>query len=113
MQACSPEHEKAKSLSAREFEEVLKNNVNIQIVDVRTRSEFAKGHIPDAYNIDVKQNGFNQAVESQLDKNYPIAVYCKSGVRSKVAAEILSDMGYTVYELAPGILEWKGVVSSN
>lgn len=100
------------SLSADDFATVIAENSDIQILDVRTRDEYAKGHIPNSINIDVKQNGFGDKALTELDKDNPVAVYCRSGRRSKLAATILTDMGYSVYELNQGIVAWKGEVQT-
>ena len=80
---------------------------NVQLVDVRTPEEFSESHIPGAFNIDVKNQNFSVKVDS-LDKERAVAVYCRSGARSKVDAKILSDKGYKVYNLANGIMNWDG-----
>lgn len=100
------------SLSADDFATVIAENSDIQILDVRTRDEYAKGHIPNSINIDVKQNGFGDKALTELDKDNPVAVYCRSGRRSKLAATILTDMGYSVYELNQGIVAWKGDIQT-
>lgn len=55
-------------------------------VDARTPQEFIEGHIPGAVNIDINSKDFIRQAAS-LDKTSPVAVYCRSGRRSKVAAE--------------------------
>lgn len=75
------------------------------IIDVRTRTEYEDGYIPDAYNVPLDQieQGIGNVTE---DKNAKILVYCRSGNRSKVAARILTEMGYTnVYDFG-GIVDW-------
>ena len=84
----------------------------IQLVDVRTAAEFAAGHIPGAVNIDVKSAGFDSECE-KLDKTMAVAVYCRSGVRSKTAAGKLARKGFTVYNLKNGITGWVGDVVKN
>ena len=79
-----------------------------QVVDVRTAEEYIKGHLQNAINIDVKKPEFSQRASTILEKSRPIAIYCRSGKRSKIAADLLSDMGYTVIELDGGIVSWKG-----
>ncbi len=77
----------------------------VLIVDVRTRTEFESGYIPEAYNVPLDQieNSFKNVTENKDDK---ILVYCRSGNRSKVAARILTEMGYTnVYDFG-GIVDW-------
>ena len=94
------------SLNVNEFEALLQKG-NIQLVDVRTPSEYAEGHIPQSVNIDVLNTDFATNVDSTLIKNKPVAVYCRSGQRSKRAAAILVKKGYTVYELDNGFISWQ------
>lgn len=77
----------------------------VLVVDVRTRTEFESGYIPDAYNVPLDQieNGFKNVTQNKDDV---ILVYCRSGNRSKVAARQLTEMGYTnVYDFG-GIISW-------
>ena len=78
-----------------------------QLVDVRTPAEYNSAHIPGAINIDVTADDFEQNIRV-LNKKQPVAVYCRSGRRSKTAAEILAKEGYRVVELDGGILSWQG-----
>lgn len=77
------------------------------VVDVRRPDEFAAGHIPGAVCIP------NETIDTQppdglADKAQTILVYCRSGNRSKQAAQKLFDMGYShVFEFG-GILDWTG-----
>lgn len=95
------------TMDANEFESAIKDE-NVIIVDVRTAEEYSGGHIPNAINIDVKRAGFLYEADEKLSKDKTIAVYCQGGVRSRKAASLLSDDGYTVINLAGGISEWKG-----
>jgi len=97
-------------VDAMSFKLVVSNQ-NVQVVDVRTHSEYLKGHVPNAVNIDINDTGFNERVRESLDKDYPIAVYCLTGKRSAVASGILVDMGYEVYELQEGIAGYQGPVN--
>ncbi len=78
---------------------------DVIILDVRTETEFAEGHIENAvllpdYDIEVN------ASEILTDKSAVILVYCRSGVRSEAAAKKLAQMGYaTVYDIG-GIIDW-------
>jgi rhodanese-related sulfurtransferase len=106
MWACISKNIKYKNLTAGQFQELI-NDSNVQLVDVRTVAEFTEGHIPGSLNIDVKdETGFPLAVDDLLDKQLPVAVYCRSGRRSRNAAELLSKKGYKVYNLDKGILHW-------
>lgn len=106
MWACISKNIKYKNLTAGQFQKLI-NDSNVQLVDVRTVAEFTEGHIPGSLNIDVKdETGFPLAVDDLLDKQRPVAVYCRSGRRSRNAAELLSKKGYKVYNLDKGILHW-------
>ena len=93
--------------AARFAEEITRKGV--QIVDVRTAAEFAEGHIPGAVNMDVNSPDFDQQITT-LDTSKTIALYCRSGRRSKIAAEKVTAAGCKVVELDGGILSWRGEV---
>ena len=97
-----------KSVNAQQFAEVIADE-QVQLVDVRTPEEFSEGHIPGAVNIDVKSPDFDTQIAT-LNPDRPVAVYCRSGRRSKLAAERMTNAGLQVTELAEGILSWKGKV---
>lgn len=79
------------------------------IVDVRRQDEYDEGHIPGAICISNESIGDTQPAELP-DLDQVILVYCRSGSRSKEAAQKLFDMGYTrVYEFG-GIIDWTGKV---
>ena len=78
-----------------------------QLVDVRTPGEYAEGHIAGALNFDVNSSDFISGVSSTLQKDQPVYVYCRGGVRSKKAAKKLAKKGYTVIDLDNGILGWQ------
>lgn len=82
---------------------------DVQIVDVRTAVEYADGHIPGAVNIDVNSPEFDSAITA-LNKEHTVALYCRSGRRSKIAADKVASAGYKVVELDGGILSWQGEV---
>ena len=95
-----------KDLTSAQFEELIKSE-NVQLVDVRTAEEYMEGHIPGSLNINVKDTvNFPISVDEQLDRSCKIAVYCRSGRRSRTAADILSKKGFKVYNLDKGILNW-------
>ncbi|MBE6991937.1 MAG: rhodanese-like domain-containing protein [Ruminococcaceae bacterium] len=81
------------------------------ILDVRTPKEYAKLHIPGAMNI--PYDTIDADIVSVLpDKSAGIAVYCKSGLRSKDAAARLSALGYTDVENLGSIDDWQGYLES-
>ena len=79
------------------------------IVDVRRQDEYDEGHIPGA--ILIPNESISTAPPTELpDKEQIILVYCRSGRRSKEAAQKLADMGYTnIYEFG-GIIDWTGEI---
>lgn len=94
-----------RSVNADEFEKGIKNQ-QTQVVDVRTADEYAAGYIANAQNIDVTESNFLQKATKALDKKKVIYVYCRSGKRSMVAAQKLTDAGYKVVNLEGGIMGW-------
>jgi rhodanese-related sulfurtransferase len=77
------------------------------ILDVRTAEEFAVNRIEKAQNIDVKALDFNEKI-AKLDTNGTYLVYCRSGVRSVRAMNLMKEAGFkTVYNLAGGIKKWQ------
>ena len=75
-------------------------------LDVRSTDEYSSGHIANAVNIDVMKSDFEARAAALLPKDKTIAVYCRSGRRSKKAAGILVENGYKVIELNNGITGW-------
>lgn len=84
---------------------------NAVILDVRTADEFNDGYIAGAINIDINAGqGFIYAIE-ELDKDKKYYVYCRSGMRSAKACEIMNQLGFeSTYNLLGGILNWEGEV---
>ena len=96
-----------KTVSADEFEEFI-IDTNVVVLDVRTEAEHAEGFIPGThYNIDVLEETFTKVATEALPKDKPIALYCRSGNRSKSAARILTENGYQVVELGTGFHGWQ------
>ena len=93
------------SVTASVFADSI-DNPGVQLVDVRTPDEVAAGNIPGSVNIDVLTGHFGETAATMLDKAYTVAVYCRSGNRSKNAAKTLSMMGYNVVELDGGYIAW-------
>lgn len=104
--ACKAQADGFKSVGVDEFEALIADTAVVRL-DVRTAEEYAEGHIAGAVNIDVKNAGFDSQVLSVLAKDKTVAVYCRSGRRSKAAARKLVEMGYRVVELDNGFSGWK------
>lgn len=93
-------------LDVASFEAALAADPGIQLLDVRTAEEYAGGHLALAANIDWMKEGFLESAGSQLSKDFPVFVYCRSGRRSAAAAAALSKQGYRVSNLLGGYLAW-------
>lgn len=95
-----------KSMNVEEFDSFIQND-DVQRLDVRTLGEYSEGHIAKTININVMDDSFASMADSLLQKDKPVALYCRSGKRSKKAAKILSDKGYKVFELDKGFNAWE------
>ncbi|MCD8093505.1 MAG: rhodanese-like domain-containing protein [Bacteroides sp.] len=96
-----------KSVSVDEFATLIADP-EVQRLDVRTVAEYSEGHIPGSINVNVLDDAFEAVADSVLLKDKPVAVYCRSGKRSKKAADLLSKKGYTIYDLDKGFMGWEG-----
>ena len=86
---------------------LMETESNYIIVDVRTLAEYNERHIPEAVNIPNDNIGSEEITELP-DKQQLILVSCRSGNRSKQAAQTLADMGYTNVVEFGGINDWSG-----
>lgn len=94
-----------KSVDVEEFAKMISDG-KVQRLDVRTMGEYEDGHLENAILIDVLEDTYETKALEALDKDRPVALYCRSGNRSKKAAEILSANGFEVYELSSGYKGW-------
>ena len=94
-------------MEVKEFAELIADS-NVVILDVRKADEFAAGHIKGAILIDQFQSDFVEQAKAKLPKEKTIAIYCRSGRRSKSAAEQAVKQGFKVVELDGGVLSWGG-----
>ena len=93
------------NITAEEAKKIMDTESEYVILDVRTEEEFAQGHIPGA--ILIPDYEIREEAESSLpDKDALILVYCRSGRRSKNAAQILLELGYTNIREFGGIIDW-------
>ena len=100
------EKENFQSISVFEFKELIKDS-SVIVIDVRTVDEYIESHIPDTdLNIDVLKDDFVEIINDKLPKKSTVAIYCRSGNRSKKAATQLSNAGHKVFELSTGIKGW-------
>ena len=93
-----------------EGKKMMEESSGYIIVDVRTQKEYTAGHIPKA--ICIPNESIDKTPPAELaDKNQEIFVYCRSGRRSKEAAQKLANMGYTNIVEFGGIISWNGEVT--
>ena len=93
-----------KSLSAVEFKKLV-DAKSVLLIDVRTAEEFAEGHIAGAVNIDVNKADFVPNIKKLTNRKL-LALYCRSGHRSKLAASKIVGLGFVIYDLNSGFKEW-------
>lgn len=85
---------------------------NVQLLDVRTAREYRADHIVGAngcLNISFQKINFVNLAKRQLDPALWVAVYCRTGIRSSRAAEVLANAGFRVVNLQGGIHSWVGM----
>ena len=98
--------QKFKTVDVAEFAKAVADTSYV-VVDVRTPAEHAEGHIPGThFNIDVLEDSYTETALKVIPKDKPVALYCRSGNRSKNAARILAENGYQVLELGTGFRGW-------
>ena len=93
------------NITAEEAKRIIDIEEGYIILDVRTQEEYNQGHIPGA--IVISHEEIAEKAEGVLtDKEQLILVYCRSGRRSKIAAEALVELGYTNIKEFGGIIDW-------
>ena len=93
------------NISAQEAKEIMDTETGYVILDVREQDEYDQGHIPGA--VLLPYESVDELAEEMLpDKDQMILVYCRSGRRSKIAAEALVELGYTNIREFGGIIDW-------
>jgi rhodanese-related sulfurtransferase len=96
-----------KNKTVNEFRESM--NMDIIILDCRTKEEFDSGHIEGSINIPLSMITKSELDRHNIGRDAKIYIICRSGARSLVAAQIIERMGYTeVYNVSGGLLAWDG-----
>ncbi|MDG1660317.1 MAG: rhodanese-like domain-containing protein [Winogradskyella sp.] len=95
-----------KLVTADEMKQIIELE-DVQVVDVRTASEFEAIHVKSAQNIDFNSPTFDKDIQ-KLDKSKPVVLYCKGGGRSAKCAKKLKDAGFEkIYDLEGGLSKWE------
>lgn len=108
--ACGQEKENEQeatymNITAKQAKEIMDSRQDYIILDTRTQEEYEQGHIPGA--ILIPHDQIKDLAEGLLpDKDQLILVYCRSGRRSKLAAQDLLSLGYTNIKEFGGIIDW-------
>lgn len=77
------------------------------VIDVRTKEEYAYEHIAGAYNLELETLVTNPELQVLKDSKVPVLLYCRSGRRSGMAAEILKSQGIDNCYNFGGVLTWE------
>ncbi|KGP63546.1 sulfurtransferase [Legionella norrlandica] len=98
--------DKINTINVHELKDLMENQTNWHLIDVRELDEWESMHIRGALHIPKDCISFE--IENKIpDKSRPIYLHCKSGVRSLYAAQCLIDLGYLeVYSVEGGIMAW-------
>lgn len=93
-------------VTAEEMISILESE-DVQVIDVRTPEEYSEVHISNAQNIDYFSPTFEEDI-TKLDKEKPIILYCKGGVRSAKCAKKMEEAGFEkIYDLEGGLSRWQ------
>ncbi len=105
--AAAGESNVVRQVGVDEFEKLAQSKTNI-VLDVRTKKEFAAGHIAGAKNLDVNGPDFEKEL-GQLDKDKVYLVHCAAGRRSSAACEKMKKAGFkTLIDMPAGFRGWEG-----
>jgi rhodanese-related sulfurtransferase len=96
-----------KELTVKEVEQMMKENKQLSLIDVREIEEVEAGKIPGIINIPLSE--FTERL-SEIDKEKEHIMICRSGNRSGKACAYLTELGYNVINMSGGMLEWEGDV---
>lgn len=102
----APKSPSYRQITAEKAKSMMDEQPDAVILDVREQSEYDQQHIPRALLLPVGSISEDTAAAVIPAKDTVVLVYCRSGRRSKAAAEALAKLGYTqVYEFG-GINDW-------
>lgn len=97
----------AQEVTAVEAAEILKQNPDIRILDVRTGFEYRRGHLKGSINLNYYSLSFEDHL-AQLDKDITWLVHCRTGVRSSKTIPLMKEAGFTnVIDVSDGIVGWQ------
>jgi phage shock protein E len=96
-----------KNLDPEAFDKMRRTDTNAVVLDVRTKAEYEKGHIPGSVRIDFNSPDFEKELR-KLEKTKTYLVYCAAGIRSARACKKMDSLNLLqVYNLAGGLGAWE------
>lgn len=106
VQLVSAQEQQLKHVTAAEFNQIISEG-NGQLIDIRTPAEYNMGHIKGAIMIDFYAPTFKSKL-SELDKNKPVYIYCRSGNRTSHTVSLLQQLGFKeIINLQRGLIDWQ------
>ena len=101
-----------KNISQQEWEQMIADDADAVILDVRTEEELEDGYIPGMINYDIREGQDFLDNLDKLDKDKNYYVYCRSGARSGQACQIMDQKGFkNAYNLIGGFMNWDGEIA--
>ena len=94
------------NITPDDAKKIMDSGEDYVLLDVCEKEEYDEGHIPGAILIPHGEIS-ERAEEVIINKDVQILVYCRSGRRSKIAAEALLELGYTNIKEFGGIIDWQ------
>jgi len=96
------------AVSPEEAATLLEAHPELVVLDIRRPDEFASGHIAGALNVEYGADGF-EAELSELDRDLPYLVHCRSGARSSASLPVFESLQFRkLYHLDSGFQGWEG-----
>ncbi|MFO0793773.1 MAG: rhodanese-like domain-containing protein [Candidatus Brocadiaceae bacterium] len=94
-----------KNISARQAKDLIDNDKDVYILDVRTKDEYHEAHLKDAHLIPIQE--LEQNI-NKIPRDKKVVVHCAAGKRSAKACELLKDKGLKeLYNVEGGIRKWE------
>ena len=104
--SCAQQNAVNNTISAQSFQTAIQSS-GVQILDVRTSSEYQAGHLKNALQANWNDQKEFESRTQHLDKNSTVYVYCQAGGRSAAAQNYLVQKGFKVVNLEGGMSNWK------
>jgi rhodanese-related sulfurtransferase len=96
-------------IKANDLQKKVDQQTDLLIFDLRDETAYKNGHIPGARCIDFNAITTDFPIVNEETENIPVILYCKTGVKSRLAAEWVVNAGYqNVHSLLQGFTSWQG-----